>query len=92
MQGKAAGGAIVFAHVSKRYPGGQEALKDVSFSIEPGELVLVAGNAGVGCCDRVERRVREHILVGDLVHLRHEPSSGPVTSEDYGPSVHRHDA
>ena len=36
---------------------------------EVGELVLVAGDAGVGRRDRIERGVREHVLVRDLVHL-----------------------
>jgi cell division transport system ATP-binding protein len=39
---------ISFSNVYKRYPGGLEALKDVSFSIEPGELVLVRGASGAG--------------------------------------------
>ncbi len=39
---------IVFSNVHKRYPGGLEALKDVSFSIEPGELVIVRGPSGAG--------------------------------------------
>ncbi len=39
---------ISFSGVAKRYPGGQEALKGVSFSIEPGELAFVAGHSGAG--------------------------------------------
>jgi cell division transport system ATP-binding protein len=39
---------ITFSNVYKRYPGGFEALKDVSFSIEPGELVVVRGPSGAG--------------------------------------------
>jgi cell division transport system ATP-binding protein len=39
---------ISFSSVYKRYPGGHEALKDVSFSIEPGELVVVRGASGAG--------------------------------------------
>jgi cell division transport system ATP-binding protein len=34
--------------VVKRYPGGQEALRDVSFSIEAGELVFLTGRSGAG--------------------------------------------
>ena len=39
---------ISFSGVAKRYPGGQEALKAVSFTIEPGEFVFVAGHSGAG--------------------------------------------
>ncbi|OGA43685.1 MAG: cell division ATP-binding protein FtsE [Betaproteobacteria bacterium RIFCSPLOWO2_12_FULL_63_13] len=39
---------ISFSKVYKRYPGGYEALKDVSFSVEPGEMVFVTGHSGAG--------------------------------------------
>lgn len=39
---------IVFSGVSKRYPGGHDALSDVSLTIETGELVLVSGHSGAG--------------------------------------------
>ena len=39
---------VSFSAVAKRYPGGQEALKDVSFRLEPGELVFVTGRSGAG--------------------------------------------
>ena len=39
---------ISFSGVVKRYPGGQEALKGVSFSIEPGEFAFIAGHSGAG--------------------------------------------
>jgi cell division transport system ATP-binding protein len=39
---------VSFSAVAKRYPGGYEALKDVSFSIEPGELVFLTGRSGAG--------------------------------------------
>ena len=39
---------IRFSNASKRYPGGQEALRNVSFSIEPGELVFLTGRSGAG--------------------------------------------
>lgn len=40
--------AITFSDVSKRYPGGYEALSGVSFSVEPGEMVFVTGHSGAG--------------------------------------------
>ncbi|GAB3268357.1 cell division ATP-binding protein FtsE [Chitinimonas naiadis] len=39
---------IQFNQVSKRYPGGYEALKNLSFQIETGELVFLAGHSGAG--------------------------------------------
>jgi cell division transport system ATP-binding protein len=39
---------VSFSAVAKRYPGGQSALHDVSFSVEPGELVFVTGRSGAG--------------------------------------------
>ena len=39
---------VSFSAVAKRYPGGQEALKSVSFAVEPGELVFLTGRTGAG--------------------------------------------
>jgi cell division transport system ATP-binding protein len=39
---------VSFSAVAKRYPGGQEALKSVSFSIETGELAFLTGRSGAG--------------------------------------------
>ncbi len=39
---------ISFSAVSKRYPGGQDALAGVSFSLEAGELAFVTGPSGAG--------------------------------------------
>ncbi len=39
---------IQFDQVTKRYPGGNEALKNLSFSIESGEMVFLAGHSGAG--------------------------------------------
>ncbi len=40
--------AVSFSQVSKRYPGGFEALKQVTFDIEPGEMVFLSGHSGAG--------------------------------------------
>ena len=39
---------VSFSAVAKRYPGGQEALKEVSFSLEAGELAFLTGRSGAG--------------------------------------------
>jgi len=39
---------ISFSAVAKRYPGGQEALSGVSFSLAAGELAFVTGPSGAG--------------------------------------------
>src|SRR6266850_652715 len=39
---------VSFSAVAKRYRGGEEALKEVSFSVAPGELVFITGRSGAG--------------------------------------------
>lgn len=39
---------IEFSAVSKRYPGGYEALKNVSFVVAAGELLFLTGHSGAG--------------------------------------------
>lgn len=39
---------IQFSEVSKRYPGGNEALAEISFSVERGEMVFLTGPSGAG--------------------------------------------
>jgi cell division transport system ATP-binding protein len=39
---------ITLEHVSKRYPGGITALQDISFHLQPGEMVFLTGHSGAG--------------------------------------------
>ena len=39
---------IIFNNVTKRYPGGYMALDEISFRIEPGEMVVLSGRSGAG--------------------------------------------
>jgi len=59
---------ISFSRVSKRYPGGFEALRDVSLSIEGGEMVLVTGHSGAGKSTLLK-----------LIAAIERPTSGTVT-------------
>jgi len=39
---------IRFEHVAKRYPGGVQALSDVNFELERGEMAFLTGHSGAG--------------------------------------------
>lgn len=39
---------IVASNLSKRYPGGHDAVKDVSFEITAGQMVFITGHSGAG--------------------------------------------
>lgn len=61
---------IRFEQVYKRYPGGRDALRDLSFRIAEGEMVFLTGHSGAGkstllkliAC--IERPTRGQVLVG----------------------------
>jgi cell division transport system ATP-binding protein len=59
---------ILFERVSKRYPNGREALTNVSFRIESGEMVFLTGRSGAG---------KSTVL--KLVALLERPTRGSVT-------------
>lgn len=58
---------ISFSQVYKRYPGGHEVLKNLSFSIEPGEMAFITGPTGAGKSTLLK-----------LVAAIEKPSSGSV--------------
>ena len=60
-----------FDAVSKRYASGHEALSDVSFAVEPGEMLFVTGHSGAGKSTLLR-----------LIHLAEQPSRGTVLMED----------
>ena len=39
---------IVASNLSKRYPGGYEAVREVSFEIDDGQMVFITGHSGAG--------------------------------------------
>ncbi|MDR1889799.1 MAG: ATP-binding cassette domain-containing protein [Zoogloeaceae bacterium] len=70
---------IVGSQLYKRYPGGFEALKNVSFEIAGGEMVLIGGHSGAGkttllkLLSAIERPTSGSLVVNgqNLVALRH---------------------
>ncbi|HRE15272.1 MAG TPA: ATP-binding cassette domain-containing protein, partial [Usitatibacteraceae bacterium] len=60
---------IQFSAVAKRYPGGHEALKDVSFTLATGGLAVVTGPSGAGkstllkLAAGIERATRGSVVV-----------------------------
>ena len=60
---------IRFSAVAKRYPGGHEALSDVSLEVGAGEMVVVTGHSGAGkstllkLASGIERATRGSVVV-----------------------------
>ncbi|MAI41276.1 MAG: cell division ATP-binding protein FtsE [Candidatus Azotimanducaceae bacterium] len=75
---------ILFDNVSKRYPGGKEALSDVSFGIQAGEMVFLTGNSGAGKTTLMkliivlERATKGQVIVQDVnlnrISAKHIPA------------------
>ncbi|GAA5001029.1 cell division ATP-binding protein FtsE [Pseudoluteimonas lycopersici] len=56
-----------FDNVSKVYAGGRQALREVSFDIQPGEMLFLTGHSGAGKSTLLK-----------LIHLAERPSRGTV--------------
>lgn len=62
---------IRFAHVSKKYESGHEALKDVSFSLGKQEMAFLIGRSGAGkstllkLITRVEKATRGQLVINE---------------------------
>ena len=69
---------IQFHNVSKRYPGGREAIRHVHLQVEPREMVFLTGHSGAGkstllrLIALVERATNGQVVVGgqNLARLR----------------------
>ena len=60
-----------FDGVSKKYPGGHQALDDLSFTVQAGEMVFITGHSGAGKSTLLK-----------LTHLPERPSQGAVWIDD----------
>lgn len=58
---------IIFNQVSKRYPGGFEALSQVDFMLEKGEMVFITGHSGAGKSTLLK-----------LIAMLEKPTSGQI--------------
>ena len=56
-----------FDNVSKVYAGGRQALREVSFDVQPGEMLFLTGHSGAGKSTLLK-----------LIHLAERPSRGTV--------------
>lgn len=72
---------VVFEHVAKRYPGGIQALRDVSFHLRRGELAFLTGHSGAGKSTLLR-----------LIALLERPSRGQVIFDgrNIGKTARRH--
>jgi cell division transport system ATP-binding protein len=63
---------IHFSHVTKEYPGGFIAIRDITFSVEKGDFVFLCGASGAG-----KSTILKHIYMDD------RPTTGRVLVDDY---------
>ena len=81
---------ITVSHVSKRYPGGYEALKDVSASVEPGEMLFVTGHSGAGkstllkLIGGIERPTRGSVVINGQNITKMGAASMPFLRRNFG--------
>ena len=81
---------IQFDQVTKRYPGGHEALRNLSFTIESGEMVFLAGHSGAGkstllkLIAGIERATSGSVLVNSQNLSRLRASQLPYVRQHIG--------
>jgi len=81
---------IVFDQVSKRYPGSQEVLRNVSFEIQSGEMVFVTGHSGAGkstllkLIAATERPTSGTVLIGNQNVSKLRPAAVPYLRRKFG--------
>jgi cell division transport system ATP-binding protein len=81
---------ITFDNVTKRYPGSHEALTNVSFSINDGELVYVTGHSGAGkstllkLMAAIERPTNGAVIINQQNIAKLKSSSLPFVRRNIG--------
>ncbi|HMB59411.1 MAG TPA: cell division ATP-binding protein FtsE [Xanthomonadales bacterium] len=81
---------ITFEHVSKRYPGGNHALNDVSFQLGQGEMVFLTGHSGAGKSTllrlilMLERATRGKVVINGLNLTSLPPRAAPGVRQQIG--------
>ncbi len=87
---------IQFENVSKRYPGGHEGVRNLSFHIEPGEMVFLTGHSGAGKSTLLkliillERCTRGQVRVNGRNLARLPPRKIPYHRRDVGMVFQNH--
>lgn len=81
---------IKFDQVGKLYPGGFEALKNISLNIEQGELIYVTGHSGAGkstllkLMAAIEPPTQGTILIGNQNISQIKPNAVPFLRRKFG--------
>ena len=81
---------IRFTNASKRYPGGHEALLNVNFHLEPGEMAFLTGHSGAGkstflkLIALIERPSRGQVLVNNQNLAKLKKSKIPFFRRNIG--------
>jgi len=81
---------ITVSHISKRYAGGYEALRDVSASVEPGEMLFVTGHSGAGkstflkLVGGIERPTRGSVVINGQNITKMGAASMPFLRRNFG--------
>ncbi|MFC1795509.1 cell division ATP-binding protein FtsE [Pseudomonadota bacterium] len=81
---------ITFEHVSKRYPGPSNALLDVSFNLDAGEMVFLTGHSGAGKSTllrlilMLEQATRGQVLVDGRNLSKASPKQAPQVRQRIG--------
>ena len=87
---------IQFENVCKRYPGGHEGVSNLSFHIEPGEMVFLTGHSGAGKSTLLklvillERCTRGQVRVNGRNLARIRPRMIPYHRRDVGMVFQNH--
>jgi cell division transport system ATP-binding protein len=81
---------ITVSHISKRYAGGYDALRDVSASVERGEMLFVTGHSGAGkstllkLVGGIERPTRGSVVINGQNITKMGVASLPFLRRNFG--------